>query len=186
MTATRTTAGGCPRGRSDLVESLHSARGNGTAASSEKHVMATARKELVWSITKNLYKLSATQAYHLAKDIATGCQDVNTLEPPDEEGCVECILSYIKSDSLLTSEDQGMSQLLIFNDLVCNVIANCDSVVATNGVAQAQNTFTATSPAVGYTHAAPALPPPSSTQYTALPISHHHHHTAWPTAAHST
>ncbi|KAL2091623.1 hypothetical protein ACEWY4_013886 [Coilia grayii] len=130
--------------------------------------MATARKQLVWSITKNLYKLSGTQVYHLAKDIATDSEDVNTLESSDEEGCVGYVLRYMQSDSLQSSEDEGMTQLLM-NDLVCNLIAKSDSVVVADSAPQITDTVTAPSPAVGNTHAAPYLPPPSSTQHIALP-----------------
>ncbi|KAL2092809.1 hypothetical protein ACEWY4_012607 [Coilia grayii] len=132
--------------------------------------MATARKQLVWSITKNLYKLSGTQVYHLAKDIATDSEDVNTLESSDEEGCVGYVLRYMQSDSLQSSEDEGMTQLLMLNDLVCNLIAKSDSVVVVaDSAPQITDTVTAPSPAVGNTHAAPYLPPPSSTQHIALP-----------------
>ncbi|KAL2083705.1 hypothetical protein ACEWY4_021478 [Coilia grayii] len=132
--------------------------------------MATARKQLVWSITKNLYKLSGTQVYHLAKDIATDSEDVNTLESSDEEGCVGYVLRYMQSDSLQSLEDEGMSQLLMLNDLVCNLIANSDSVVVVaDSAPQITETATAPSPAVGNTHAALYLPPPSSTQHIALP-----------------
>ncbi|KAG5283786.1 hypothetical protein AALO_G00046140, partial [Alosa alosa] len=133
--------------------------------------MSTARKELVWSIKKNLYKLSGTEAYHLAKDIATASQGTNTLEPSDEEGCVDYILSYMKSDSLSSSEDEGMSQLLMLNDLVCFAIENRIPAVITKGVEKVKDIPTAPSPAVGYTHTTPDLPSPSSTHthYTTLP-----------------
>lgn len=57
--------------------------------------MAAARKELGWRIKKKLFQLSGTETYHLARDIATDSQGTNILEPSDEEGCVEYILSYV-------------------------------------------------------------------------------------------
>lgn len=83
--------------------------------------MAAARKELVWSIKKNLYKLSGAEAYQLSRDLVTDSQS-SELESTDEEGCVDCIINYMQSDALLNSEDEGMSQLLVLNDLVCSMV----------------------------------------------------------------
>lgn len=49
--------------------------------------MSTARKELVWSIKKNLYTLSCIEAYQLARGIATDGQGADDLESTNEEGC---------------------------------------------------------------------------------------------------
>lgn len=48
----------------------------------------------------------------------------------------------MQSDNLLSSEDEGMGQLLMLNDLVCNIIDNHDTVVITNGVTQEHETLT--------------------------------------------
>lgn len=53
----------------------------------------------------------------ILQDIATDSQDVSTPKPSDEEGCVEYILSDMKSDSLQSLEDKGMSQL----ELMCAI-----------------------------------------------------------------
>lgn len=97
--------------------------------------MAAARKELVWSIKKNLYKLSGAEAYQLARDLVTDSQS-SELESTDEEGCVDCIINYMQSDALLNSEDEGMSQLLVLNDLACSMVENRGLLDTANGVAQ--------------------------------------------------
>ncbi len=104
--------------------------------------MSTARKKLVWSIKKNLYKLSGVEAYQLARDIATDGQGADDLESTDEEGCVDYVLSYMQSDALLSSEDEGMSQLLMLNDIVCSIIHDRDTVAMANGVTEEHETLT--------------------------------------------
>lgn len=108
--------------------------------------MSRARKELAWCIKKNLYKLSDSEVYQLARDIATDSHYEEDLDSTDEEGCMNHIVSYIQSDSLLESEDEGMSQLLALNDLVCSMIANHDSVAITTGITQSHDTDTFTLP----------------------------------------
>lgn len=107
--------------------------------------MSTARKQLVWSIKKNLYKLSGSEAYQLARDIAADGHDTDDFESTDEEGCVDYILNYMQSGTLLSSEDEGMSQLLMLNDLVCNIIDNRDSAVIINGVTEEHELLATTS-----------------------------------------
>lgn len=104
--------------------------------------MSYARKQLVWAIKKNLYKLSGSEVYKLAQDIATDKQKITDLESSDEEGCVDYILDYMQSDMLTSSEDEGMGQLLMLNDLVYSVIENRDTVVISNGVTQQRETLT--------------------------------------------
>jgi hypothetical protein len=102
--------------------------------------MSTVRKELVWNIKKNLYRLSCDDVYKLAKDIASdSSQD---LESSDEESCVNYILYYMQSDTLLESEDEGMSDLLMLNDLVKSIIDNPVATVITKGVTQKHTTLT--------------------------------------------
>lgn len=84
--------------------------------------MSTVRKELVWSIKNNSYKLSGEKTYQIAIDNETDRHAVDSLDPTDEGGGVDYILFYMQSESLLTSEDGGMSQLLMLNDLVCRIV----------------------------------------------------------------
>lgn len=81
-----------------------------------EHIMSATRKELVWSIKKNLYKLTGCEAYHLARDITTDSQ-IEDLDSSNEEAYVGLIMNYIMSDTLLDSEDEGISQLLMLNDM---------------------------------------------------------------------
>ncbi len=80
--------------------------------------------------------------YELAKDIAADGQGATDLESSDEESCVEYILDYMQSDTLISSEDEGMSQLLMLNDLVYNMIENLDTVAISTGVTQQHETLT--------------------------------------------
>lgn len=98
--------------------------------------MSSARKQLVWSITKNLYRLSGKVVYELARDIAANGKGATDLESSDEESCVGYILDYMQSETLISSEDEGMSQLLMLNDLVCQLIENPDTVDISNRVTQ--------------------------------------------------
>lgn len=90
--------------------------------------MSTARRELVWKIKKKLFRLSSDDIYRVAKDLATDSQETVKLSPSDEESCMDYVVSYMQSDTLLNLEDEGMSQLLMMNDLVCKVINTCTSV----------------------------------------------------------
>lgn len=110
---------GVHEGRLESEEGLHSSKGNGVIIVRSIDVMSTVRKELVWSIKKNLYQLSCDDVYKLAKDIASdSSQD---LESTDEGSCVDYIFNYMQSDTLLKSEDEGMSELLMLNDLVKSI-----------------------------------------------------------------
>lgn len=51
-----------------------------------------------------------------AEDVATKGQSATDLEASDDESCVDCILDYILFDTLKSSENEGMSHLLILND----------------------------------------------------------------------
>ena len=107
--------------------------------------MSTAHKELVWNIKKNLFKLSGSDAYRLARDIATDDQSTPDLTSTDEEGCVDYIFDYMNSETLISSEDGGMSQLLMLNDLLREIINDRNTVVIANGVTQKHETLTTTS-----------------------------------------
>lgn len=83
--------------------------------------MSTARKELVWSIKKQLFRLASDDIYQLAKDVAVDNPQGEVLDLNDEERCIEYVISYMHSDTLLKLEDEGMSQLLALNDLICRI-----------------------------------------------------------------
>lgn len=124
--------------------------------------MATRRKELVWCIKKNLFKLVGNEAYQIARDITTDGEQACELEPTDEEGCVDYILKYIQSDTLLKSEDEGISQLLKLIDLLYSVIECREIVTATGGGAQARETFTSIPPTMTTDHATQSIAKPST------------------------
>lgn len=52
----------------------------------------------------------------VAEDGATKGQSATDLEASDDESCVDYILDYILSDTLISSENEGVSHLLILND----------------------------------------------------------------------
>lgn len=85
-------------------------------------IMGTQRKELVWNIKKGLFKLSSTDIYQVAKDIAASNNDKIQLDQSDEEGCLDYVFSYMQSDALLQLEDDGISLLLMLNDLVSKLV----------------------------------------------------------------
>lgn len=90
--------------------------------------MSATRKELVWSIKKQLFRLSSNDIYQVAKDIAINSPHEEELSPNDEEGCMDYVVSYMQSDTLLGLEDEGMGQLLVLNDLIGKVL-NADAPV---------------------------------------------------------
>ncbi|KAL0983874.1 hypothetical protein UPYG_G00134170 [Umbra pygmaea] len=69
--------------------------------------MSTGRRELVWGIRKNLFKLSSANIYQVARDITTDGHDIAKLSASDEESCMDYVISYMQSDSLLEREDGG-------------------------------------------------------------------------------
>lgn len=78
--------------------------------------MSTERKKLTWSIRRRLFTLSNIQLFELATSIATNNRDQAQFEQTDEESCMDYVTAYIQSDTLLELEDEGLSQLLILND----------------------------------------------------------------------
>ena len=87
--------------------------------------MTTTRKELVWDIKKSLFKLSSADIYKLARDIAGDNKDTAKLSPDHEENCMDYVVSYIQSDSLRESDDEGMGQLMMLSDLICRILNPC-------------------------------------------------------------
>lgn len=93
--------------------------------------MTTTRKDLVWNIKKNLFRLSSIDIYNVARDLAASEADQDKLSLHDEEGCTDFVVAYMQSQNLLDSDDEGMAQLLMLNDVVNRVIASVD--MPTNG-----------------------------------------------------
>lgn len=58
----------------------------------------------------------------MANDISVGNLHDGDLNLNDEEHCFEYVVSYMQSDTLLKLEDEGMSQLLALNELICKTI----------------------------------------------------------------
>lgn len=88
--------------------------------------MAEVRKELIWNIKKQLFKLPSDSVYQVAKDIATNSQYGGELDPNDEESCMDFAISFLQSDALLEREDKGMGWLLDLNDLIYK-LTNADA-----------------------------------------------------------
>lgn len=66
--------------------------------------------------------------YQVEKEIVTDGQHEEELNPNDEEGCMEYVVSYMLSDSFLEIEDESVCQLVVLNDLICKVM-NADAPV---------------------------------------------------------
>lgn len=155
---------GVHKGRAKPEEGLILPRELHCCINNATHVMSTPRKELVWSIKKNLFKLSSVEIYRLAKEVATNSGSSNDLEPTDEESCVDYILNYMKSETLLSAEDEGMSQLLVLNDLVCSILCNSDICDVEKGVIKEHEVLTYET----------ATPPHATRHCTSAPIATDH------------
>ena len=81
--------------------------------------MSQPRKEVVWSIRRKLFKLSSDNIYEVARDIASDAKEIDQL---DEEGCMDYIIAFMKSEDLLGKEDEGLSSLMMLNDVICRMI----------------------------------------------------------------
>ena len=81
------------------------------------------RKGLVWDIKKSLLTLTADELFQLAQSVGpVPGKDASTLQVGEEESCFEYVLAFMNSDTLIQSEDSGMTMLLELNDTVNNVI----------------------------------------------------------------
>nr|XP_057910803.1 uncharacterized protein LOC131106081 [Doryrhamphus excisus] len=85
--------------------------------------MSVMRNELVWSIKKNLFRLSSADLYQVARRIAADGQDTVTLSESDDENSMNYITTHLQSHTLLELEDEGMGQLLTLNDIVCKMVS---------------------------------------------------------------
>ena len=102
---------------------------------SSPHTMSQQRKEVVWSIKKNLFRLSSAQLYEVARDLASGSQDIDQLSATDEEGCMDYVIAYMQSQDLQGQEDEGLSTLLRLNDITCKLLETELSAEITPNVA---------------------------------------------------
>lgn len=84
--------------------------------------MSLVRKEVIWSIKKKLYNLSGTEAYEVALSIETDHPGADKLSTTDEESCIDHILSFVSSDDLFKSEDEGVGHLMNLNDMIVKVM----------------------------------------------------------------
>ena len=140
--------------------------------------MSTIRKELVWNIKKKVFRLSSNEIYQVAKDIATDSEPERELDPTDEEGCMEHIISYMHSDTLLGLEDEGMSQLLALDDLIGQVINANAPINFPVGPLSEGDTQVTPSHSPSTTVPNPTSQPHSHTNSTVTqPQSHSHTHT---------
>ncbi|KAK0144753.1 hypothetical protein N1851_016793 [Merluccius polli] len=92
--------------------------------------MSRVRKEVVWSIKRSLFKLSGANLYQIAKDIATDSSEIEELSATDEEECTDYIISYMQSGALLGSEDEGVGELLMLNDVIGRMIVEAELAAA--------------------------------------------------------
>lgn len=84
--------------------------------------MSAQRKELVWKIKKNLFRLSSTEVYEVVRAIGADHPGVDQLNPSDEESCIDHILDFMHCRTLLESEDEGFSHLLSLSDAVMSFV----------------------------------------------------------------
>lgn len=84
-----------------------------------------ARKRLVWTVKKGLFRLSADDLFQLATTIPrTPDQDSAKLNKHDEEGCIDYVCAFMNSTSLLELEDEGISQLFFIKDMITEMMHN--------------------------------------------------------------
>ncbi len=100
----------------------------------ENKVMADrTRKRLVWDIRKDLITLPADELFHIAKAIGpVQGKDSSELDLEDSEGCFEYINAFMSSESLLETEDQGMSGLLSLQETVKSAKQICTAICTSN------------------------------------------------------
>lgn len=89
------------------------------------------RKSLVWDIRKRLLNLSAVELFQVAKSIGPVPEtDFSELDTEDQEGCLEYINAFMYSIDLLESEDRGMTELLVLQEMVEAVIQEHGALVS--------------------------------------------------------
>ena len=84
----------------------------------------------MWNIKKNLFRLSSIDIHKVAEDLAGDREeDKVKLSQSDEEGCTDIVVSYMQSEKLLESDDEGMANLLMLNDVVNRVIFSVEAPI---------------------------------------------------------
>lgn len=82
------------------------------------------RKELTWKIKKRLHKLTAEELFEVVENISPVPDvDSSKVTKGDDESCFDYICTYLNCESLLESEDQGLSHLLTLRDVINEIIA---------------------------------------------------------------
>lgn len=145
--------------------------------------MSTIRKELVWGIKKNLFRLSGADIYKVAMDLATDSEDQAKLSPSDEENCIDFVIAYMLSKKLLEREDEGIAELMMLNDLVNRVMesdANVHIEVA-NVVSPDDDVHNHSNPFIGnLDHVTQSHSEPNLITQTHHPTQPHVHTTSQP------
>lgn len=90
------------------------------------------RKKLVWTIKKQSHNLTTEEIFGLTQDIGTvDWLNSDKLDKVDEESCFDYLSAYMSSDSLLKSEDEGISWLLHLKDQVDQIIEKHNECLVT-------------------------------------------------------
>lgn len=81
-----------------------------------------ALRELRWDIQRQLHQLTSSANTGLLYKLAVSCQDEVEEDLPGEESTdvelFDFIVDFLRSERLRSLEDQGMSRLLVFRDLI--------------------------------------------------------------------
>lgn len=86
----------------------------------------TPRRMLIFKIQKRLSDLSVSQLQAVASSIDDGRQ-TQKVEDLGEPELYDLIVDYIRSEKLKAMEDEGMSQLLLLDDLLSDLLRNPDA-----------------------------------------------------------
>lgn len=86
-------------------------------------IMATVspRRALVYKIQKRLSDLSTSQLLKVASSIDDGSA-ADRIDDLSEPELYDLIIDYIKSEKLANQEDEGMTQLLLLDDMVSDLV----------------------------------------------------------------
>lgn len=92
------------------------------------NVMATniPRRALIVKIQRQLSSLSTSQLQAIVRSIDDGDTTAN-IEELNDIDLYELIVDYLRSDKLRSLEDEGMSQLLLLDDLITDLLRSSDA-----------------------------------------------------------
>ncbi|CAL9692527.1 unnamed protein product [Knipowitschia caucasica] len=96
--------------------------------------MSTERKELIWSIRGRLFTLKDSDLHKLAGSLAVETKDTVLFNQDDKEGCMDYVTSYLQSSKLLQLEDEGLSELLVLNDLIDQITQTSNLALTPNQI----------------------------------------------------